>query len=206
MSKEYTKVCEIYTIGHSTHPAEKFIELLSMHSITAIGDVRSSPYSKFNPQFNRETIQKELKHHGISYVFLGKELGPRSDDPACYHDGKVQYDKLAKTDLFLEGIERLKNGMKTFRIALMCSEKDPVTCHRMILICRSIRSEQTDIKHILEDGTLENNQDSEKRLMQILKIPQAELFDSEEDLIQRAYDKQSEKIAYVITHDAHDDV
>ncbi|MCP4108812.1 MAG: DUF488 domain-containing protein [Desulfobacteraceae bacterium] len=199
-------MCEIYTIGHSTHSAEKFIELLSMHSITAIGDVRSSPYSKFNPQFNRETIQKELKRHGISYVFLGKELGPRSDDPACYQDSKVQYSRLAKTDLFLEGIERLKNGMKTFRIALMCSEKDPVTCHRMILICRNIRSEQTDIKHILEDGTLENNCDSEKRLMQILKIPQAELFDSEEDLIQRAYDKQSKKIAHVITHDAHDDV
>ncbi len=199
-------MCEIYTIGHSTHSAEKFIELLSAHSITAIGDVRSSPYSKFNPQFNRETIQKELKNHGISYVFLGKELGPRSDDPACYQDGRVRYGKLAKTDLFLEGIERIKNGIKSFRIALMCSEKDPVTCHRMILICRNLRSEQTEIKHILEDGTLENNRDSEKRLMQILKIPQAELFDSEEELIQRAYNKQGEKIAYVITHDMHDDI
>lgn len=192
---------EIYTIGHSTHSSERFAELLSAHSITAVCDVRSSPYSKFNPQFNRETIREELKNHGISYVFIGKELGPRSDDPACYANGKVQYSRLAKTDLFSQGLDRLKNGMKSYRIALMCSEKDPVTCHRMILICRSLRSHETEIRHILEDGTLENNSDSEKRLMQILKIPQAELFDSEEDLIQRAYDKQSEKIAHTLNPD-----
>ncbi len=125
----------IYTIGHSTHPSEKFIELLKRHEITAVCDVRSSPYSQFTPQFNRETIQSELKKHGIAYVYLGKELGPRSDDPGCYENGKVQYDRLAKTDLFHEGIRRAKEGMKSYRIALMCAEKDPIMCHRTILVC-----------------------------------------------------------------------
>jgi len=193
----HIKMYQLYTIGHSTHSTEEFVKLLSIHSITAVCDVRSSPYSKYNPQFNRETIQKELKLYGISYVFLGKELGPRSDDPACYEDGKIQYNRLAKTGLFRQGIDRIRKGMKSYRIALMCSEKDPMTCHRSILICRHLRSDKIEIKHILEDGTAENNRDSETRLMRMLNVPQRELFDSEEDLIQRAYDKQSEKIAYI---------
>ena len=193
----HIKMYQLYTIGHSTHSTEEFVKLLSIHSITAVCDVRSSPYSKYNPQFNRETIQKELKLYGILYVFLGKELGPRSDDPACYEDGKIQYNRLAKTGLFRQGIDRIRKGMKSYRIALMCSEKDPMTCHRSILICRHLRSDEIEIKHILEDGTAENNRDSETRLMRMLNVPQRELFDSEEDLIQRAYDKQSEKIAYI---------
>jgi len=139
----------LYTIGHSTHSTEKFVELLSEHSITAVCDVRSSPYSKYNPQFNRETIQKDLKGYGISYVFLGKELGPRSDDPSCYKEGKVQYHKLAEADSFRHGLERIKKGMQSYRIALMCSEKDPVTCHRTILICRHLRPDEIEIRHIL---------------------------------------------------------
>ncbi len=193
----HIKMYQLYTIGHSTHSTEEFVKLLSIHSITAVCDVRSSPYSKYNPQFNRETIQKELKLYGILYVFLGKELGPRSDDSACYEDGKIQYNRLAKTGLFRQGIDRIRKGMKSYRIALMCSEKDPMTCHRSILICRHLRSDKIEIKHILEDGTAENNRDSETRLMRMLNVPQRELFDSEEDLIQRAYDKQSEKIAYI---------
>ena len=130
---------ELYTIGHSNHSTEKFIELLLKHEITAVCDVRSQPYSKFNPQFNRENIQKELKQSNIAYVFLGRELGPRSDDPACYIDGKVQYHLLAATDLFQQGLKRLLKGILSHRIAMMCAEKDPVMCHRMILVCRYLR-------------------------------------------------------------------
>jgi uncharacterized protein (DUF488 family) len=186
----------LYTIGHSTHPAEIFINMLNMHSITAVCDVRSSPYSRFNPQYNRETIQKELKKYNIAYVFLGKELGPRRDDETCYINGKVQYDRIAKTDLFLQGISRLKQGMKFYRIALMCAEKDPIACHRTILICRQFRAENISIHHIIEDGSLENNRDSEKRMMKLLKIHELQLFESPEDLVQRAYGIQGEKIAF----------
>jgi uncharacterized protein (DUF488 family) len=187
----------LYTIGHSNHSIERFIELLKLHGITAVGDVRSSPYSKFNPQFNRETLQKVLKENGIAYVFLGQELGPRSEDPSCYVEGRVQYDRLAVTELFTRGIERLLTGVKTHRIALMCAEKDPITCHRMILVCRTLRSEPVEIGQILEDGRLERLRDSELRLLQTLKMPQLRLFDKVEDLIQRAYDAQGRKIAYV---------
>lgn len=187
---------ELYTIGHSNHSTEKFIELLLKHEITAVCDVRSQPYSKFNPQFNRENIQKELKQSNIAYVFLGRELGPRSDDPACYIDGKVQYHLLAATDLFQQGLKRLLKGILSHRIAMMCAEKDPVMCHRMILVCRYLRKEVANINHIMEDGTLELIRDSEIRLLRLLKIPQLQLFDSTEDLIIKAYNIQAERIAY----------
>lgn len=188
---------KLYTIGHSNHEIEHFLHLLKMHAITAIADVRSSPYSKFNPQFNREVLQKALKEDRIAYVFLGEELGPRSDNPACYVDGKVQYARLARTDLFLRGVERLLAGMKSYRIALLCAEKDPIACHRMILVCRAIRSEPIEVRHILEDGSIESLGDSERRLMRELKMRQLRMFESPEDLIQRAYDTQAERIAYV---------
>jgi uncharacterized protein (DUF488 family) len=188
---------KLFTIGHSNHDLERFLHLLKMHAITAVADVRSSPYSKFNPQYNREVLQKALKENRIAYVFLGDELGPRSENPACYRDGKVQYARLAGTDLFLRGVERLLTGMKSYRIALLCAEKDPISCHRMILVCRALRSEPIEISHILEDGSVESLADSERRLMQELKMRQLRMFESPEDLIQRAYDTQGEKIAYV---------
>jgi uncharacterized protein (DUF488 family) len=195
---------ELYTIGHSTHSTERFIELLSIHSITAICDVRSNPYSKFNPQFNRETVQKELKQKGIAYVFLGKELGPRSDDPTCYVNGKVQYDRLAKTELFQQGLKRLKKGMESYRIAMMCAEKDPIGCHRTILVCRNLCENEIRIRHILEDGSIEENDDSVRRLMQTLKIQDTDLFRSREEIIQSAYDMQGKKMAYVeVSNDDH---
>jgi uncharacterized protein (DUF488 family) len=187
----------LYTIGHSNHDIENFLHLLKMHAVTAIADVRSSPYSKFNPQFNREVLQRVLKENGIAYVFLGAELGPRSENPACYRDGKVQYARLAGTDLFLRGLERLLAGLKSHRIVLLCAEKDPISCHRMILVCRALRSEPIEIGHILEDGSVESLGDSERRLMQELKMRQLRMFENPEDLIQRAYDTQGERIAYV---------
>ncbi|MHC1728999.1 MAG: DUF488 family protein [Syntrophobacteraceae bacterium] len=187
----------IYTVGHSNHDTEHFISLLKMHGITAVCDVRSSPYSSYTPQFNREGLHKILKENGIAYVYLGAELGPRSDDPACYIDGKVQYSRLAQTDAFLSGLGRLRSGAKTYRIALMCSEKDPISCHRMILICRNLRSETVEINHILEDGRIEGLRESEQRMIRELKLPQLRLFEKPEDLIQRAYDTQGERIAYV---------
>lgn len=187
---------ELFTIGHSNHSIERFVELSRIHGITAIGDVRSSPYSRFNPQFNRENLQKALRENGIWYVFLGEELGPRSENPSFYVDGRVQYDRLARTEVFARGIERIRIGIQSYRIALMCAEKDPITCHRMILVCRSMRLDPVAISHILEDGSLETLNGSERRLLRALKMPQLTLFDNEETLIQRAYDAQGQRIAY----------
>src|SRR5262245_1344313 len=119
---------ELYTIGHSTHSCSQFLDLLVQHRISAICDVRSAPYSRLHPQFNRESLQRELARHHIAYVFLGEELGARSSDPSCYEAGKVQYDRLAATDAFRQGIERVKQGIQRYRVALMCAEQDPLAC------------------------------------------------------------------------------
>ncbi len=97
----------IYTIGHSTHTIEAFLELLRKHGVTAVADVRSAPFSRFNPQFNKDTLQGTLAAHGIKYVFLGRELGARSDDPACYENGRVQYARLARAASFHSGLDRV---------------------------------------------------------------------------------------------------
>jgi len=127
---------ELLTIGHSVHAVERFVDLLKMHGVTALCDVRSSPYSRFTPQFNRETLKEEMARQRIAYIDLGAELGPRSADPTCYENGKIQYKRLATKEIFQQGLDRLRKGMATYRIALMCAEKDPLTCHRTILICR----------------------------------------------------------------------
>lgn len=188
---------EIFTIGYSTHPIEFFIEMLKKHGITALCDVRSSPYSRFMPQYNRELLKTELSNHHIAYIYLGTELGPRSSDPTCYENGKVKYNRLAATEIFQQGLRRLRKGMVSYRIALMCAEKDPITCHRMILICRNLRDDDLVIRHILEDGNLEDQIDAERRLMKLLKINSVDLFSSEAEQTQLAYDLQSEKIAYI---------
>lgn len=154
------------------------------------------PYSQFNPQFNRESLKEDLKNNNIEYVFLGKELGARSKNPSCYIDEKVQYNYLVDEPLFKQGINRLCQGMKRYSIALMCAEKDPITCHRMILVCREMRSFVSQINHILANGEVETNSDAENRLMSTLKIV-PDMFKSKSECIEDAYDKQGLRIAYV---------
>jgi uncharacterized protein (DUF488 family) len=139
-------------------------------------------------------------------VYLGKELGPRSDDPACYINGKVHYELLSKTPKFKEGLKRIKKGVEGYRVAIMCAEKDPVTCHRTILVCRHLRGKDFQISHILEDGSLEDNSETERRLMKMLKIPEQTLFEQPEELVERAYDLQGERIAYNIKTEGQDEM
>lgn len=188
----------IYTVGHSTHTIEYFVELLKRHGISAVCDVRSAPYSRLNPQFNREDLREDLKANGIAYVFLGKELGARSNDPSCYRNGKVQYDLLAQTPSFQEGIQRLLNGANEYRIALMCAEKDPLDCHRTILVARNLIELGVEIRHILADGRIESREESEERLLRSLNMPTEDFFLSRDDLVRDAYRKQGEAIAYSI--------
>src|SRR5690242_6209354 len=115
----------LYTVGHSNNSVEGFIELLRTYAITAVCDVRSHPYSRFVPQFNRDQLKNELRKYGIRYVFLGRELGARPRDPQCYVCGKVQYGRLAQTTLFQQGIKRVRQGMQSYTVALMCAEGDP---------------------------------------------------------------------------------
>lgn len=145
----------ILTIGHSDHSLEQFLRLLEMHTVTAVADVRSSPYSRLHPAFNKEPLQEALAAKGIAYVFLGQELGVRSRDPSCYEGGKVQYRKLAQTELFRSGLERVMNGARSHRIALLCAEREPLACHRSLLVARELEAIGAAIEHIHPDGRLE---------------------------------------------------
>lgn len=187
----------VYTVGHSTHSVEQFVQLLTRHEITAVADVRSQPYSRMNPQFNRETLRATLKDAGIAYVFLGKELGARSGDESCYLNGKVQYDRLARTALFRAGLDRVEQGVSKYRIALMCAEKDPLTCHRSILVCRHLVEREIGVAHILEDARLEYHDTAMERLLRELRIDPADLFKNKSDLFDEAYALRGEAIAYV---------
>ena len=191
----------VFTIGHSTHQQERFVELLKQHGITALCDVRSKPYSRMNPQFNREELERTLLAEGIEYRFLGKELGARSDDPSCYENGKVLYGRLAHTELFQYGLKRLLRGMKdNHRIALMCAEKEPLECHRTLLVARHLAALGLCIEHIHADGHLENHEAALCRLARMLNVPEDDMFRSREELLAETYERQEERIAYDRSH------
>ena len=187
----------VYTIGHSTHTIEAFVNLLRKHDVTAVADVRSVPFSRFNPQFNKDTLQGTLATPGIKYVFLGRELGARSDDPACYENGRVQYARLARATSFRAGLDRVIEGASEYRIALMCAEKDPLECHRTLLVARAMVAHGVEVAHILADGTVESHEIAMTRLLDIVGLPQQDLFSSREQLLEEAMARQEQRIAYV---------
>ncbi|MDJ0601607.1 MAG: DUF488 domain-containing protein [Crocosphaera sp.] len=207
---------KLFTIGYSNLDIKDFISLLTQHNVTALADVRSSPYSRYRHHFNQENLKNSLLDAGIKYVFLGQELGARPKDKNCYVEGKAVYENIAKTSLFSQGIERIKKGSEFYNIALMCAEKDPMTCHRAILVCQYLKVLPLDINHILQDGSLESHQHLENRLLEIHNLEQSaaesivqlNLFDnssaqtplqtlSPEEALKEAYRKQGDKIAYV---------
>lgn len=187
----------LFTIGHSNHSWEQFVRLLKMHNVTTICDVRSVPHSRMNPQFDRESLKKGLREAGILYVFLGKELGGRSEDPACCDHGRVLYERLAATPLFRKGLQRVEDGVrKRHRMALMCAEREPLECHRSILIGRQLDALGITVLHIHADGQLEDQKTALQRLLQKLNLLDADMFRSREDVIADAYRLQANRIAY----------
>lgn len=187
---------EILTIGHSSHDSAYFLALLQRHDVTALADVRSHPYSRHNPQFCKRPLEDALRKAGIAYVFLGRELGARSRNPDCYVDGRVQYARLARQPLFREGLDRILNGSKQYRIAVACAEKDPAQCHRAVLVCRELRALVERIDHIHADGSVEGHAAFEQRLLRLHGLA-PDMLTTEQACIEAAYDRQAAKIAYV---------
>lgn len=185
----------LFTIGHSTHGISKFLDLLKMHAIEVLADVRSRPYSRF-PWFCRPALEKELRAHGIRYVFLGDEFGARREERACYIGLRADYGLIAKTPAYQSGLARLRTGVSRFRVALVCAEWDPLDCHRTILICRDAR-EFADIHHIHPDGHLETHAEAEARLMHRYYRNSPDLFRSKCELLNEAYQRRGGEINYV---------
>jgi uncharacterized protein (DUF488 family) len=195
----------VFTIGHSNHAIEAFVALLRLHVVTAVGDVRSAPYSRYNPQFNRENLAESLRAAGISYVFLGAELGARRENPACYEDGRVKFDRVAETAQFRGGLERVSKGAEEFRLALMCAEKEPLECHRTILVSRHVEELGIGVTHIHADGLLESHAAAMERLRKMLKLPERDMFRSYEQIIVEAYGAQEERVAYRASDDLNEE-
>jgi uncharacterized protein (DUF488 family) len=153
----------IFTIGHSNHSAERFLELLRANGITALADARSVPHSRWASQFNKDALAAALAEKRIAYVFLGRELGGRPKDPALLHNAKPDYAAMSEADSFRAGIARLLEGAKTYRVALMCAERDPIDCHRFLLIARHLAARDIPVAHILADGEVETQEQTETR-------------------------------------------
>ena len=186
----------VYTVGHSTHPLEHFFSLLRAHGITAICDVRSTPYSRLNPQYNREALKYVLKERGFTYVFLGVELGARSDDRACLESGRIRYELVSRTELFRAGIKRVREGTKQFRVALLCAEKEPMECHRSILVSRHLEKSGLEVRHIHANGGWESQAALMQRVLLDLKLPPEDLFRSPAEMVEHAYELQGARLCY----------
>ena len=186
----------LFTIGHASHEISEFTSLLTRHSVNVVVDVRSHPYSRRHAQFNRETLAELFKRSGIQYVFLGRELGARRTERESYRENQARYDLITQLPAFREGLDRLRRELVSHRIALLCAEKDPITCHRTVLVCRQLRSDPIEIQHILDDGSIETMEQSESRLLKVVGLPNADLFQDRSELIEQAYDLQAERIAY----------
>ncbi|MCV6605039.1 MAG: DUF488 domain-containing protein [Porticoccaceae bacterium] len=188
----------LYSIGYATKPVDVFINQLRRYRIDAIADVRSVPYSKRFYEYHRETLKGILKAHGIHYVYLGEELGPRSKDDSHYSEcGQIQFKRLMTSSLFQEGIERLQYGLtKNMSIALLCAEKDAAQCHRSLLVGYYLRRElKIDLNHISHEGELETQLQLEQRMAKV-QATAGDLFSTPEQQLELAWQKQCALTAY----------
>ena len=156
---------KLYTVGHSNQTLEEFLSLLQCHKVNCVVDVRSVPASKYAPQFNEESLKSFLKLHDIQYLAFGDEFGARRTD-CINNEGQVDFEVAVTTPLFQQGAKRLMKGLeKGFCIALMCSEADPLECHRFSLVSRYFHNQGIEVLHILKDAELATQVEVEKRMV-----------------------------------------
>lgn len=195
----------VYTVGHSTYSPDLFLNLLQRHDVNCVIDVRSVPYSRYVMQYNRESIQAYLKRNQVLYLYLGKELGARPSDTTLYAaEGYLDFGKASQSGLFQSGIKRVLAGLqKGYRIALMCTEKDPIDCHRAILIGKELQNNSCSVIHIEEDGKTETQAQLEERLLNhyFPNWGQEALFVDEDNLTRdeltlKSYQLKNKEIGY----------
>lgn len=150
----------IYTIGHSNQDVAAFLALLRMHDVEVVVDVRSAPYSRYAPQFDKRALDVAVTGAGMRYLYLGKELGGRPDGDEYYDDdGRVVYSRVEPSALFLSGIERLLTGIQKYRVVIVCSEENPVGCHRHLLVGHALNRRGVQVLHIRGDGRIQYDEE-----------------------------------------------
>jgi len=166
----------LYTIGHSNHAIGRFVELLRGAGVAALADVRSTPASRFCPQFNRKPLAAALEAAGIGYVYQGDALGGRPRDPALAPGGTPDYEAMAAAPAFQAALDAVQHEAARRPLALMCAEREPLDCHRVLLVARRLAGRGLAIRHILADGTLEGHAATEDRLLALAGPGDAGLF------------------------------
>jgi uncharacterized protein (DUF488 family) len=186
----------IFTIGHSNLDISDFINLLLANKIELVVDVRSAPYSKLYPHFNRNPLEVSLTKNSIKYIFLGDSVGGRSNNIKDYSKGRVMYKKIAEKKEYISSINTIIQNSSKYKIVLMCSEKEPLECHRTLLISRSIETHMVKILHIHREGQIESQSEAIQRLLKIWKLDSPNLFGEDAERIDEAFTKQESKYAY----------
>ena len=186
----------VLTIGHSNHSGADFAALLQGAGVTAVADVRSSPYSRRYPHLGRERLSAALRECGISYLYVGEELGGRPNDPGLFRDGVADYEKMAATDAFGRGLDRVLAEAGRHRLTLMCSEHDPLDCHRCLLVGRALVERSVPVGHILRDGAIVSHAEIEDRLLALLGHGAEDLFAPRTARLAAAYRHRAGKVAF----------
>jgi uncharacterized protein (DUF488 family) len=190
-------VRRILTIGHSRHPLEHFLALLNAAQVEVVADVRSAPVSRFSPQFNKAKLAASLAGQGIDYVFLGQSLGGRPERAAMYTQGRADYAKMAASPEFRAGLAALIALAERSQLAAMCSEADPLDCHRCLLVGRALAEAGRDVGHILATGEIIAHAEIEDRLLQLEHLAEEDLvLGSREERLAEAYRARGDKASY----------
>ena len=188
------QACDLMTIGHSNLPADRFITLLRDSKVSAIIDVRSVPFSRWCPWFSSKPLATGLAAGGVAYLQLGDELGGRPRDPQLYCEGIADYEAMARRPEFGAGLDRVIDETRRHRVCLLCSEREPLDCHRCLLVGRALAERGVTPGHIRADGTIEPHAMTEQRL---LKLPggEADLFGDPAARLADAYRQRARRVA-----------
>jgi uncharacterized protein (DUF488 family) len=190
---------DLFSIGHSNIPAERFVAMLCAAGVNAIADVRSTPASRRFPWFSSKNLAPSLQGDGILYMPFGDALGGRPRDAALYHDGVADYEKMALQPEFCGGLDRLLTVATERRVCLMCAEREPLDCHRCLLVSRALAERGCAVGHILHDGTVEPHAATEERLLAD-SGPNADLFvTGQSEQLAAAYRRRCRAVAYRAT-------
>ena len=199
---------QLYTIGHSTYPVEHLLELLNKYQVNYIIDVRSMPYSRYASQYNSDVLKKTLNDAGIEYYHMKNSFGARQEDPRYYNEeGYLDFEIFRASEVFNKGMKNIEKGLEKYNIALMCTEKNPIDCHRAIMVGRGFELDGIDVKHILHDGELLSQEELNEQLLNryFPEWGQLSLFDLAEgvseserkkDYLIKAYRCRNKEIGY----------